>query len=778
MIQDIKVLSHKNLTLHILWQYIKYHPTKWWLLVTTAFYFCLFKLHIWREQRYLTQLWQFLKQSDWSEADWATHIKPLKLKHSTQFMLPETVIAPLPNFLLQILLDGQVQQFYGIDIDVKGLSSEPYMPLVTPLTDASRILVTPSFQRSFIQRVKKQFKAPIQIYHAGKIYPTYSNFWWHTFALNVRDGLILIYLATFATFVITTIAGAQYNFQMVTAILFHPRSLLANMFPVFITMIFCYLLFRSLTVASLLGALPYLIIGLVNLFMLKYRNFPFKYSDIALAGEAQNMGTRYSYMPPYEVILLIVAFVLFSVLIGLLVKRTALSPWLRTAGLVLSVLLFIVAFNKFYQDNERYTAASDVKYGNIWNGTNRYMTAGPIYSFLHSIGEDQIKEPKGYAKQKAEKTLAQYTYKAIPAKKKINILTIQLEAYADFDRYNQIDIDPSVYAPLREIQAQSLTGDLTTTIFGGGTVDTERKLLTGYSTLPPLTHNQNSFVHYFKEQNYATLALHPGYGWFYNRQNTKKYLGFDKFYYKENYYNKNVSNEPVMPDKLVFNDLYQQFKQATNNGKFLFNQTVTYQNHGPYKTTYTGTPLVKWQDGYNKEDYAIINNYLTGIRKTNEALLNLINKLKGEDAPVILAFYGDHKPWGGANNSTYQMLGIDLDQGSVAGYRNYFDTPYVMWANASAKKLMKTDLSGAGPNISPMYILPEIFRHAGWQGNQYMQLLLDQQAKLPIFGLNDIFWYKQSYTPDVPADLKRRINQFLYVQYYLQTNFKPQSITK
>lgn len=770
MLLDGKTATNENLTRITLLQYIKHNPAKFWLFFTTIYYLFLFKLHILNEQKYLTKIWSFLKNSKWSEADWAKNIKPVKCNKQLP-LTNGTVVAPVPEFILRLLLTSRNDlKIVGLPIAANGEWTADFPPLRTAFatTDAD-VLVTPAFYKRYVMGKTSNLSSKPHIYFDKRIFNSYKDFWIRTFFLVICDAVLLLYLSVIATVIIIYISGSSYNMSMVADIFMNVRPLLRNVFPVLMLMILFYALFGSVTLASLLGSLPFFVVGLVNFFMLKYRNFPFKFGDIALVNEAGNMGTRYSYMPPKMTILLLSAYVVLVIAVSFMVKKSYLSPWLRVVGVIGSVVIMVTAFNNYYQDDARYVADSPITRGNIWNGTNRYMTAGVIQSFLNSVNKDKIVPPKGYTAQKAKKALNKYKSEDIPKSKRINVITIQLEAYADFSKYPQIKIDPSVYAPLKEIEKQAMSGELTTTIFGGGTVDTERKLVTGYSQLPELTKNQNSFVRYFNQQKYNTLAMHPGFGWFYNRQNIEKYLGFDNFLDKENYYNKHITKDLVVPDNLVFEDLYKQFKDQTKNGKFLFNQTVTYQNHGPYATEFSGTPLVEWKDGYNKADYAIINNYLTGVKKTNEALLALIKQFKSEKKPVVIAFYGDHKPWGGANNSTYKMLGVNLDQGTTDGYKNYFDTPYVMWSNDSAKKILKTDFTGVGPNISPMYILPEIFKHAGWDGSQYMQLLKDLQQEVPIFGLNNIFWYDDKFTGSVPADLQKKITEFKMVQYYLQT---------
>jgi phosphoglycerol transferase MdoB-like AlkP superfamily enzyme len=498
-----------------------------------------------------------------------------------------------------------------------------------------------------------------------------------------------------------------------------------------------------------------------------------EYPDLFLASEAGNMGKRYSYVPPKLYALLIVGIVVLGIICHYFLKSPRRGFGWRCSWTALTLIVVVMGTKNFYLNDTKFNNSARITHGNIWDKANRYAAHGFVYSFMNTLNKGQVQAPKGYTAAAAKQNLAQYKNKNIPANKKINVITIQLEAFQDFSKWSQIDIDPSVYAGLHAVEKEASSGELSTTIFGGGTVDTERKVLTGFSTLPNLRTNTNAFTYYFRQQGYNTYFAHPGYAWFYNRQNIDKYLGFPETLFKENYYDANVSKASIIPDSLVFNDLYKHFQQKTKNGKYLFNQTVTYQNHGPYPTTFSGTPLVKWQSGYNKSDYAIINNYLTGVKKTSDALLALVNKFKNSKKPVVLSFWGDHNPWGGLNNSTYKMLGINLDQGTQEGINNFYDTPYVIYANAAAKKRLRTQFQTKGATISPMYVLPTIFQHAGWQGSQYMQAVSKMQQTIPVFGLNkDMYKGKFTGAGDLPADVQKQIQQFLITQYYVQTNFK------
>ena len=144
--------------------------------------------------------------------------------------------------------------------------------------------------------------------------------------------------------------------------------------------------------------------------------------------------------------------------------------------------------------------------------------------------------PKGYNKKEAKSELEKYEYSNIPDDKKVNVIAIMLEAYSDLSDAEGIEFKIDPYRKWHVLESQSYSGDLITNIFAGGTIDTERKFLTGATNLPTLRKKTNSYVYYFKEQGYTVEGSHPSSNFFYNRVNINKNLGFDNYYFLENKY--------------------------------------------------------------------------------------------------------------------------------------------------------------------------------------------------------------------------------------------------
>lgn len=121
-------------------------------------------------------------------------------------------------------------------------------------------------------------------------------------------------------------------------------------------------------------------------------------------------------------------------------------------------------------------------------------------------------------------------------------------------------------------------------------MDTEWCFLTGYSQYEEFRNNVDSYVWYFDRQGYQTRGGHPGFGWFYNRQNVNRFLGFQEYWFTENHYGELV--DPVEAqwnsDLLLVDEIVKDLRSCLDGeGRPVFSFSVSYQNHGPYEWTYT-----------------------------------------------------------------------------------------------------------------------------------------------------------------------------------------------
>ena len=137
------------------------------------------------------------------------------------------------------------------------------------------------------------------------------------------------------------------------------------------------------------------------------------------------------------------------------------------------------------------------------------------------------------------------------------------------------------------------------------------------------------------------------------------------------------------------------------------------------------------------------------------------------EEPVILGFFGDHKPWLGEQSVTYEALGIDITSDADAAFYNYYATDYLFWANDAARAALDRDFTGVGPDISPCFLMNVLFRQCGWNGPGYTGLTDSLLDAVPMLHTSGRYLLDGSLTDSLPADLQELVTQMEQVQYYL-----------
>ena len=344
------------------------------------------------------------------------------------------------------------------------------------------------------------------------------------------------------------------------------------------------------------------------------------------------------------------------------------------------------------------------------------------------------------------------------------------------DSVDVVYFDPMFRHPL--LESRSLSGNLLTNIFAGGTTNTEWGFLTGYSQHEEFRGPINSYVRYFKDQGYDALYRHPGYSWFYNRSNVNEYLGFDECVFNESGFGDLISIEDALfkSDTVLVDYLLNDIDSRTEDDDPLFLFSVSYQNHGPYSSeTYWEEYVTPAKTGWSMESCCVINNYLAGIRSTIEQMRRLTRELEARDEPIVLVLFGDHKPWMGNGSSVYAEMGVDLDVSTQEGFYNYFSTPYLIYANKAARESLGQDFRGDGGDISPCFLMDKLFFECGWTGDGFMQLQRETRAVTPLMHEDGYRMVDGSITLDVPPDVAEICRRYLCAQYYREQHFVSES---
>lgn len=303
-----------------------------------------------------------------------------------------------------------------------------------------------------------------------------------------------------------------------------------------------------------------------------------------------------------------------------------------------------------------------------------------------------------------------------------DIIIIMSEAFWDPTRLPGVHSTPD---PMPTIRALS-SGDIFSPSQGGNTANVEFELLTGFTNafLPAgsvpyqqyIHRNTPSIIWTLKAHGYETIALHPYYKHFWNRDNVYKYLGFERFMGLEDM--PGLTNRgPFVSDSALMTQLYETL-EATPQPKAVF--VVTMQNHGPYEKGRYDQPNITAQMDKKINEYDAVQTYSQGIHDSNTALTSLLGKLSLRARPSLLIFFGDHTPYLGPNLAAYRESGLIKSSTSEplnkSEYAHLRKTPLVIWSSITGAKGSQTG-SVLSPSMLPSLIMKELnIQHPFYSG--------------------------------------------------------------
>lgn len=569
-------------------------------------------------------------------------------------------------------------------------------------------------------------------------------------------GFFSLYLST-----------GSYELGLMAFYLRHPKLIILNIAPIILLCLLLWFIGRRAWLAFLLTSAVSMAYSFAEYWKLMSRSETVYAEEITLIGEALEMSEQYISFT--RVMYVMIGLILLETLLLLIFFRG------RPSGVCLRLLLTLAAlviggvgYQTIYTSEKIYNSMEVWEALNPWFENSQYISRGGLYPFLYSIQDAIPQKPDGYDKDETEQLLLEYQTDDIPDDQKVSVISIMFEAFSDFSKYTDSITGTDPYAAYHQLQQESYSGNLFTNIFAGGTIDTERCVLTGFSELPNFRTPSWSYARYFSDQGYSINGSHAGYQAFYNRSEVNRNLGLGEYLFFENHYN--TLYDGIAPDNVLLPEIARLCQEQMEEGNPVFSYNVTYQNHGPYSATdsYFEEEYVP-QGNMSDSNYNIINNYLSGIADTGEQMLAMADTFRGSDQPVILLFFGDHKPWLGEQSIAYAALGIDVTSQNDQSMYNYYQTEYLIWANDAAKDVLGKEFIGEGSTISPCFLMNVLFEQCGWEGPSYMKLTDEVRELIPIVSSNDIFSENQALLTEAELSEKatEAIASMRRTQYYL-----------
>lgn len=561
-----------------------------------------------------------------------------------------------------------------------------------------------------------------------------------------------------------------------------------------------FVIFNRFRLTTIIANILIFSVAIFNYFKLVWRGTPMVVWDVVTLKTAMNVSGSYRVeLTP----ILIIATLLFILTILLITKcRYGIASkkhraFLGMVGVVLVVFLTITLI-----DSRRYQEANFSmmeRMGVVNDASNQrlnYMKNGLLVSLTMNAQHLIVDVPDDYSidqvqmlGEKIENQVEHYIlpndvmleYEAekeqhalegqrvLQEDEKPTIICIMNESYSDMSAVGDFETNLPMHPNMDALkQGDNIVyGDLSVSVYGGGTANSEFEFLTGNSMLffpdGSIPYQQyigsitGSLPRFLKSQGYQTAAIHPylASGW--NRPAVYGSMAFDRFLSIDDFdddctYFRSYISDHSSYEKLI--DLYEH--KDPKHPLFLFN--VTMQNHGAYNSNdpdfNQDVRLVEYPEKFPETE-----QYLTLARQSDIAIQELIDYFSAVDEPVLICFFGDHLP--SMLNGFYEtLLGKELEDLSSEELMQLYKTDFFIWANYDIPEYEVKE-------ISLNYLSTLLLQMADIDLPAYNLLIADCYDQYPILtpmGIHDSLGNKYYDLQDVP-DRTGIINEYNILTY-------------
>ena len=465
----------------------------------------------------------------------------------------------------------------------------------------------------------------------------------------------------------------------------------------------CFLFKRRLFAFSIVS-LIWIILGIANNMILTFRGTPLTFSDFGMIKSAIELSDQYlSKNTMILIILLFISLILILCFVFLKCKKVKVRYFRNLCFLFIFFITFKLLLNYGLKEN--------IISKNFWDITGGYKQYGFSYSFFNSAINTGIHKPTGYSQNtitdiKDELSLlAAESYNTVSLNTsaeitddssiketeidnsnstiKPNIILIQLESFINPNWITDITLNKNPVSNFESLSQEFSSGLLAVPALGGGTANTEFEVITGMSTdffaageFPYNTIASKkaipSLAYTLKDLGYSANSLHNHEGKFYSRDLAYKNLGFDSFTPIECM---NVPERtPVgwAKDSVLIDEICNIIT-STDNPDLVFGISV--QGHGNYPNDELEDKEIYITNDYSKSNKNSLEYYINQVYEMDQFVGDLIEAVNNLNEPTVIAFYGDHFP----------AVGIEQSEVSINTLKS---TPYLIWDNMN---LPKTD---------------------------------------------------------------------------------------
>ena len=493
-----------------------------------------------------------------------------------------------------------------------------------------------------------------------------------------------------------------------------------------------YAIIGNLKTTGLVMSILSTVISVANYYVILFHNSPLSFLELRNFGTAMNvLGSYEIEIAPVVIGLLgLCAAELLIVFIPLrrFQKKRVFGErsWKRSIILLLASALIIFV---------GYLGPSPIKPARVlvWKWPDAYVYYGYVPCTVETLAKslNLVEKPEGYSDAAVE---ALDMPKATTAQKTPDVILILNETLADISEITDFTVDTGYLDDIYNLE-NTIQGSVVVPQVGGGTNKSEYEYLTSNSMallmqsgapfLAVDMRDATSIVTLMEEQGYETTAAHPREGVNYSRDNAYPALGFDHYYFAEDFESLRYkrgryceSDESTYRNLMRWYDEQRAANQAAGDDKPLFMYCLTMQNHGGYNMSPERLDVVHAEGDFGSYQQQV-NEYLTSIYDSDKAFMQLVEHYKNSDRPVIICMVGDHMPSFAKDIADYTAYSEDEIE------RRLRTTPFVIWANYDIED---ANLGTIGMNS----LVPRLLQTAQLGLSPYYEYLLELSEDYPV----------------------------------------------
>lgn len=564
-----------------------------------------------------------------------------------------------------------------------------------------------------------------------------------------------------------------------------PVLLVLNGLPVALLLLLFYGAVGNVFTAAGMVSLVVNTLNYINLLKIDGRNDPFVPADVGLIREGLSAAGEYQLDLHPAVIACIVLMAAFFLTVGFFARGRKRMWVFRIAVCIVAILGSVVSLKTLFWDKDLYAELAGPRYSNV---PLVFQTLGFNYCFVYNLDMYRVEVPEGYSESAVRQWEAEgETAEAVVPDNAPNIIYIMGEAFSDLSQEDVFDYTEETnpiagFAALTQSE-YTFSGHLVVSNIYAGTANTEFNVLTGMQTnaigagttsaFRTIRKNVASMPRVLSSYGYESFFVHPGYSWFYNRSSVYSYLGIDDQTFNDAFTDADYNGQFISDESFlrVFSEKFCKEVEASDTPVFACG--VTIENHQAYTASKYDAACQPARITCAVSDAAqeALSVYFTGVAHTSDMLLELTQMLDTLEEPVLLVFYGDHRPNLG---DAYAELGRSYGQDDTLEQQLYaYEVPYIVWANQAYGQSMSWSESVAALDLPEngllcdSYLSSVILELTGMTGQDaYFDYLSQVRREVPAFGQGIYCMADGVWTEELPEETQALLQKMRQWQYY------------